>query len=370
MAKVCHVTSVHPRYDGRIFLKECTSLANAGYDITLLVADNQADEIKNGVKITSAEFHPKNRVDRILHSVGAVFAKAVQIDAEIYHIHDPELLPLGKKLKKHGKKVIFDSHEDVSGQILGKKWIPSVLRKPVSVAYSVYASALMKNFDALISVTPSIVDKLKQINPKTIMLTNYPIVSVAEECDTDKYEKATFVFAGGISEQWCHEVILQALENIDATYLLAGPVEDAYLQKLKSCPAWNKVNYLGKIPHEEVKEIMRRCTAGLSVLLPSGNTGGKTGTLGNNKLFEQMQAGLPVICTNFVLWKQIVDKWNCGICVESTNADEIADAMKYITEHADEARQMGKNGKRAVREEFNWSIEESKLLKLYEQLLD
>lgn len=48
--------------------KECVSLANAGYDVTLIVADNKEDEIYRGVKIISIDFHPKNRLDRILNS--------------------------------------------------------------------------------------------------------------------------------------------------------------------------------------------------------------------------------------------------------------------------------------------------------------
>lgn len=368
MTKVCHVTSVHNRYDPRIFHKECMSLANAGYDVTLLVADGKADETRNGVKITAIDFKPKNRIDRILHSGAKLLDKALEIDAEIYHLHDPELLPLGKNLKRHGKKVIFDSHEDVAGQILGKKWIPAALRKPLSVVYSVYSSALMKNFDALIGVTPSLVDKLKAINPMTVMVTNYPIITEDIAQNICKYKEPTFVFAGGISEQWCHEKILNALENIDVKYLLMGSAQESYLQKLKTYPAWDRTEYLGSVPHETVKEKLPCCYAGFSVLLPSDNTAGNIGTLGNNKLFEQMQAGLPVICTDFVLWKQIIDKYHCGITVTPTNVEEIANAIRRLLDHPEEAKQMGENGRRAVKEEFNWNIEEKKLLKLYEEI--
>ena len=80
-------------------------------------------------------------------------------------------------------------------------------------------------------------------------------------------------------------------------------------------------------------------------------------------------AGLPVICTNFVRWKGCVDRWHCGICVDPENVDEIAAAIRYLLDHPDEARQMGENGRRAVKEEFNWGVEEKKLLALYEKLL-
>ena len=102
--KIAHITSAHGRYDDRIFIKECTSLAKAVDDVTLLVADNKAPEIRNEVKIISADFKPTLRLDRILHSSRVIFKYAMQVDAEIYHLHDPELLPVAKNMKHNGKK--------------------------------------------------------------------------------------------------------------------------------------------------------------------------------------------------------------------------------------------------------------------------
>ena len=76
MIKVCHMTTVHDRYDSRILKKECVSLANAGYDVTLLVADNLPDESFKNVKISSIDFSPKNRFDRIFNSKKQMLKKA------------------------------------------------------------------------------------------------------------------------------------------------------------------------------------------------------------------------------------------------------------------------------------------------------
>lgn len=79
--------------------------------------------------------------------------------------------------------------------------------------------------------------------------------------------------------------------------------------------------------------------------------------------------GLPVICTDFTLWKEFVDHWHCGICVEPENPDAIAAAIQYLLEHPDEAKRMGKNGRNAVKTNFNWGVEEKKLLLLYQEVL-
>jgi glycosyltransferase involved in cell wall biosynthesis len=86
-------------------------------------------------------------------------------------------------------------------------------------------------------------------------------------------------------------------------------------------------------------------------------------------MFEYMAASLPVISSNNKLWKSIIDKHQCGICVDPMNPKEIAEAIQYIIEHPKEAEQMGINGKKAVLEIYNWANEEKKLLELYRNIL-
>jgi glycosyltransferase involved in cell wall biosynthesis len=83
-----------------------------------------------------------------------------------------------------------------------------------------------------------------------------------------------------------------------------------------------------------------------------------------------MAAGLPVIASNFPLWKEIVEGNGCGICVDPLNPKEIAEAIKYLMKHPGSTEQMGKNGRRAVIEKYTWEKEGKKLLDLYAQLLD
>lgn len=364
--KVCHFTSAHTSQDERIFFKECVSLAQHGYE-THIVAKGDSYE-KSGIHIHGVGYPSGGRLSRMTSFAKRVYEEALALDADIYHFHDPELLHYGLKLKRKGKKVIFDSHENTVEQIEEKDWIPGLIRRPLTVVFDWYQKNICRQFDAVISVTPHICDYFRSVNPRTEMITNYPAYLPLP--NVEKAACPTLCFAGGIAEQWCHRQIIQALEQVDCCiYRLCGDDDSDYFASLKELPAWEKVDYIGRIPHEEVFAMLASCHIGMSLLQHNRNAGGAMGTMGNTKIFEEMMAGLPVICTNFILWQEFVERYHCGICINPENVDEIAAAIRYLLDHPDEARQMGENGRRAVKEEFNWGVEEKKLLALYEDIL-
>ena len=244
--KVCHVTSAHNRYDGRIFQKECRSLAKK-YDVYLLVNDSNDDELKNSVHIISTKFKPKNRFERFFKSKKSILKKALEIDADVYHLHDPDLLNIVKDLQKQKKKIIFDSHEDYPQLIKEKEWIPKIFRNLVSKYYENRERKILKKIDAVVSVTPHIVDRLKKINYNTYMITNYPILSTEKivKCD----DGHTICFAGGISSQWLHHNIIKAINEINnIKYILIGDNENSYFETIKTIKGFDKVEVIGKIP--------------------------------------------------------------------------------------------------------------------------
>lgn len=367
MVKVCHITSAHKRYDVRIFEKECRSLAKNGYDVTLIVNDSNEDEVIDNVKIVSTKFAPISRKERMLKSGNKILEKAVEVDADVYHFHDPELLPIGNRLKKIGKKVIFDSHEDVPMQIMDKYWIPKYMRRFASKSYRIYEDRSVRKYDAVISVTPHLVERFKLINSNCAMVTNYPIINIVEE--TSKNPKKAICFAGGISEQWSHHNIINAIEDIpELEYILAGEGEKEYMDSLKSLPGWRKVNYLGKIPHSDVRYIYYESIAG--VALNFSNQAKEQGTLGNTKLFEFMESGLPVICSDYKLWKEIINEYECGICVNPNDVAEIKNAVDFVINNVDKSVKMGQNARKAAVEKYNWSTQEGTLLETYKNLIN
>ena len=366
MYKVCHMTSAHAPEDERVFFKECMSLAANGYE-TYLVARGNSYE-KNGVHIIGVGEIPTSRRKRMTKGARKVYDVAKALDADIYHFHDPELLPYGLKLQKAGKRVIFDSHEDTAQQVMEKTWIPAIVRVPIYRTFVAYQKHICRQLDAVISVTPHICDSFRPFSKRVEMITNYPELEPMPARMAGQPNK--ICFAGGITEQWCHREILSALERCpDCSYVLCGDLDSDYGESLQQMSGWKKVNYVGRIPHEQVHALLGTCGIGMSLLKPGRNTGFQLGTMGNTKIFEEMMAGLPIVCTDFLLWREFVDRYHCGICVDPENVDEIASAIRYLLDHPEEARQMGENGRRAVKEEFNWGVEEKKLLALYKEIL-
>ena len=362
--RICHITSVHSANDVRIFYKECLSLSKE-YEV-FEIAPNTQDTVKQGIHIAGVTL-PHSRWTRPLF-LSRVLRKALEINAEVYHLHDPELISLGLKLKRRGKKVIFDSHEDVPMQLLTKEYLPNYIRKPLSAIYAKHERNCLKHYDALVTVTPTILDRLLTINQRSVMVTNYPPYhDVPRSIPTDNIPRVCF--AGGVDKSYMHHCIVSSLPQTRVRYQLAGNCPfPYYLDDLKKIDGWKQVDYLGVVPPEDVEKIYAKSDIGLVLLDYLPNAGYHRGTLGVLKLFEYMMAGLPVIATDMEIWKDIVEGNHCGICIDPHDSNAIAKSINYIIDNPNEAKLMGKNGKRAVREKYNWSTQEEILLKLYSEL--
>ena len=365
-ARVCHITSAHSRYDVRIFRKQCVSLANSGYETYLLVNDEHDDEIKDNVRIISTKLQAENRIKRFWIANRKLRQKALDLGADIYHLHDPDLLPLGNKLKACGKKVVFDSHEDIPRQIRDKIWINFFLRKIIALLYEKYEASSLGRYDAVVSVTPHIVERLRLLNSNTYLITNYPVISLDGSIQKRNHNRI-ICFAGGISPQWNHDKIIEAISDIDSVkYILAGKLSKQYEKKLIALPGWNKVDYRGVVDFTHVKKIYEASSVGMA--LNYCTQLGGSGTLGNTKLFEYMEAGLPVVCTNYSLWEEIVKTYACGFVVDPHDVNAIRNAIETLLDNPQVALDMGSSGRDAVKEKYNWKTQEKKFLDLYSDL--
>ncbi|OBA10418.1 glycosyl transferase [Acinetobacter calcoaceticus] len=365
--KICHLTSAHPRYDTRIFVKQCCSLANR-HDTYLIVADGKGDEVNNQVKILDVGRFI-GRKNRILNAPKTIFKKALTLDAEIYHLHDPELIPIGLKLKKMGKKVFFDAHEDLPNQIMSKHYLHPISKKIIAFWVKVYEKYACAKLDGIVAATPFIRDKFLKINKNTIDVNNYPKIEEFSSIPTGTLKENRVCYIGGLADVRGIIEMVQAisLAQGNAELILAGDFADKNLEKsVMEMEGWSKVNFLGYVGRDEIKNTLASSIAGLVVLHPTRSYLDSLPV----KMFEYMCAGIPVIASNFPLWRSIIDDAQCGVCVDPLKSHEIAKAIDYFINNPDKARVMGEQGRAAVLEKYNWSIEENKLLNFYSSILD
>lgn len=369
MKKVCHLSSAHEPYDGRIFEKECVSLAKDGYEVYYIVKHEIEYELLDGVHIIGVPWDKKSKIKRLLCFTKLIVKKALEIDADIYHLHDPELLLYAIKLKNKGKIVIFDSHEFYGLQIREKTYFPKYFRKIISFLYMRLETWVCKRIDAVIQVCT--IDGKNYFNNRCkrfIYLTNMP------ECSNFSMQKNTVskkdgaIHIGSLTYNRGITHLVQAGKYTKCRIKLAGNFsQKKYYAEIKELPSYKNVDYLGYINEKEIPNVLNKCLIGIATLLDKGQYF-KIDTF-PTKVYEYMACGLPIVISNSKYNCEIVKQYKLGICVNPNNPKEIAEAINYLLSNPEEAKEMGKLGQKLFREEFNWDVEQKKLLELYSTII-
>lgn len=370
---VCHLSTAHGRREIRVHLKECNSLVNKAYKVFYIVSDGLGEEIIDSVQVLDIG-RAGGRFKRMIIRPWMMYLQARKVRAKVYHFHDPELLLIAPLLLIGGAKVIYDSHEDIPRSLLTREWIPSIFKKPLSFTFEVFENTVSRMLSGIIGATPHIASRFKQINKNTIDINNFPLqseidnyckISELRELNTERHESVCYI--GGINKIRGIKEIISSMKYCNINLTLAGWFESKNVEdEATSTSGWEKVNYVGTVSRGEVSEILASSLAGLVIFHPVPNHINAQ----PNKIFEYMSAGIPVIASNFPLWKEIIESHNCGICVDPLDKNAIAEAITHLKNNPEKAKNMGRNGRDAVISKFNWSIEEQKLFDFYKELLE
>jgi glycosyltransferase involved in cell wall biosynthesis len=366
--RVVHMTSAHEWWDGRIFLKECRSLAHAGYEVIELTNET-ADELKDGVRIRGLGTC-RNRIHRVTTKMVVMARQALRLSADIYHFHDPDLLPIALLLRAFRRCVIYDIHEDLPRTILYKDYIPAWLRAPLMRLTELIENAAARAMSGLVAATPAIANRFQRFNGNTVVVNNFPILAELASAGRKEWSQRSMAVAyiGGIAEERGIRELLSSmsqLPEIGAKLELAGWYSTPTLEEeLIHSPEWRHVTWRGLLGRTGIAEMLGSVRAGIVVFHPEQNCVAAQPT----KLFEYMSAGIPVIASDFPLWRSIVETAGCGLLVDPCDPQSIALAISYLLTHDAEAEAMGRRGRDAVEQQYNWGIEERNLLTFYASL--
>lgn len=369
MPKVVHLTSAHPVADTRILFKECVSLHNAGFDVVLVAAGAENGEMA-GIRIRGVP-KEQGRWRRMTQTGWYVVRAARSENADIYHLHDPELLPWAPYLRSGGKQVVFDMHENMPLAIASKPYLNPPARRMIGYAYTVMEKLFLRKVSVIFAET-SYQKYYSKIKHQAVIL-NMPLLGPILDITSNKNKQFTVGYMGRVAQQRGSIATLQALHILQQRGVIVqfdcvGPIEQYHHQALQSLV--RSLNLEGIRIHgyrlpERGWEIMAGCHVGLAMMQDVPNYRESYPT----KLFEYMALGLPVITSNFSLYKDIVEREACGLCVDPGNVDAVAKAMYWLYEYPQEADAMGQRGRIAVLEKYNWQVEEGKLIEFYQELL-
>jgi len=362
---VCHITTVHKEDDVRILRKECTSLYNNGYEVVLLVP-GISNKIVDGVVIHGLGKLPSDRLKRVVAGNRAALRVALGLKADLFHIHDPELLFLAWRLSVKGKKVIYDAHEDLPRQVMSKHYIPASFRKMVSTVVEKAENWFVRRVSGVVAATPVIEARFKKVNKRTISVCNYPSLTEFSSEPDWSFRREEVCYVGGIFDVRGARQMVDLLPHTSVRLILAGAYSPKQLRgTLSERQGWSKVEEAGFVDRIGVKSILGRSLAGLLLLHPLQSYRESLPV----KMFEYMAAGIPVIASDFPLWRQILGESGCGICCNPFDLSAVAEIINKLHSDQSLARGMGMNGRKAVKEKYNWEQEEAGLVNFYHKLL-
>ncbi len=369
--KICHVTVGHSPLDDRIFYKECSSLAKIYDDVTIIAPNENQLDPRNNVRFIT---FPKAG---LFTNLKMAYKKAVEVDADVYHIHEFELLPYALLLKyKYGKKVIHDAHETIYFYFTEFSRRSRFITVPVGAIAQAIEWFCSIFVNRIITVTPWVAKGFKPFNKNLDLIYNYPLLSHFHlDKNVEKTKTPLILYPGQISTARNIDIMVRSMVFVkekfpDAKLLLLGNTTPWFKTDLDNILDKNDLHDVvqinAPIPYTEIPDLMKSATIGLASMAP--NESFKRSI--QIKPFEFMCAGIPVIAARVPSTEIYVENSNAGLLIDNPTPKNIADGIIKLLSNPALIQEMGKNGKKAVTEQFNWSKEEIKLYNIYQQVIE
>lgn len=370
---ICHISSVHTTIDTRVFYRECVSLAKY-FEVTLIAVGNQSGMI-DGVKVIGLP-KPKGRLSRILFLTRRVYQLAKQTHADIYHFHDPELIPYAILLKKQGKQVVYDVHENVTESMRAKSWLPL---KWLFIALYLRFDAWAAKHMHLILAEASYMDVYQRRYPNkqfTLIRNFAPAQMFKPLAHTNRSQQPLHIFyMGSLDHLYCIIPMIESIyelkqRGLEARLLLVGWLSKSIENEIKQLPYWNTIQSLisfhGYLDVKDGYKLSANCCMGYSFVSENKNVKESI----PRKLYEYLQVGLPVISSGHPLYRHMVEQNQVGFCIDENTGKAMADAVEKLYRDKNLLNTFANNSIQCGQARYNWEEEEKKLIGFYHQYVN
>ena len=381
--KYCFFSSVPRKKREVIMYRQARSLMGDGFDVYHVVSDDLPEEIIQGVKTIPSGYNAHNAFNlwkRLFVAPHNLYKKLMEVDADVYHTIYIDQLLICLLLKRKGKKVIFEMQEDHPYSLLWKSKAPKWLLKIIVWLLAKWMGFVFRRLDAITALAYDYVDYIKSwgvSSEKVHLWGNFPEIRHDYTLSLEDYmhRDDRMIYFGIIYSYSKQEVILQALKELpNVKYMVAGVFmgneRDTYGSMIMNMPEWKNVEFMGRFQHEELAGFIEKSTISNVIRDFSVFSKEKSGSFGIIKVFESMEAALPIICSDMPIYRDIMKEYKCGILVDPLNKDQIRDAIEYLVTHKKEAWKMGQEGRRAVIEKYSWDALSVKYLEIVNKLVE
>ena len=328
------------------------------------VVPHHQDEVRDGVQVIAIP-RARSRTARWLLSGWRAFRKALSTHADVYHFHDPELIPQGIVLRLLGKRVVYDIHEDYVSSISQKEYLPLLLRRLVSR----FAGGLEQL--GTVGFTKIIAERYYEERfPQATKVLNYPVLPT-EAVARCRRSRSRLLYTGKVHlarGAAIHAAIPAAVPGTSVHFI--GRCSSKLYEQLigQNQEQVDQLHFRGVggfVPFDEIRAAYAEdWLAGLAIFPPNEHLDRKELT----KFFEYMMHGIPIIASNFSTWRALVEDHRCGICVDPNRPREIQEAIRTLQNDEQLWAEFSANGPICVQQHYSWASQEQKLLQLYHEL--
>jgi glycosyltransferase involved in cell wall biosynthesis len=362
---VCHLTTAHPANDVRISFRECKSILDSGEFDVLLIAHGEVDIGANLLTQNLGRL-PRSRVYRTLKAQFVGFSRSITVKAQIWHIHDPELIYVALWLRILRKKVIWDAHEDYflqfSSQVSYRKYIPRGAAGITNIFVRASLRLIDKFSTAVVCATESIASKYH--NPNVYIVGNEAIVEDFLDAEPNCRSRQ-ILFTGTADDSQCFRALVMAVKSIpEVKIALAGRNQQSQEVLWAKNELNDRLMFLGWLDRRELVKAISESFLGVltyeNVITNDHNS--------PNKLFEFSAAGLPCLATptkSNIEWNE---KSDGAFLSSGFDSVDLAEAIATSMRSNEKWSQKSKSLRAWSQQHGDWVISETELLKLYESI--
>ncbi|RRB00888.1 glycosyltransferase [Larkinella rosea] len=363
--RILHISTAHPPYDPRIMYKYLPVLADE-YDVYCAIP-NADPNVSPKVHFIKLPYY-KHVILRFFITCPLIVWKTVRLRPDLIHIYSAEFLPYAYIYRMLGAAVIYEVQENLYKKIHLKRHNRGWLLKR---AFQFFDQKARRDFSLIFTEHGYLTTYTDLAKPYAIIY-NYPLLPFLDSFRRT-YRRASdpidFFYIGWLSFERSIVTLLEGMALLKSTH----PNFKVHLfghcsftsQDLEALPAYQLVKdnliFYGYTDQAKAFAKAAKSVAGLALLKPVGDYPESYTT----KMFEYMVLGLPVITSNFPLYRAVVEENRCGFCIDPTDPVALVESLRFLIDHPTEAEQMGKRGRKAAETTYNWSSEQPKLLNLY-----